>query len=70
MAKLIVTEVFEDYIVCLQDGRAVYIDTEGLAVLFKEGDEIHHIEHGFCDVYREGVLIAGLTNLFTRKFVR
>lgn len=63
----VVIEIAEDTIACSSSVNSnVTMDVEGLAIRFEVGDKIIHIENGFCDIYRDGEIIGGLTNYFTR----
>lgn len=67
LEKLRVIEVLEDTIICFSEKKGkVTLDVEGLIVQFEKGDEIVHIEHGFCDIYRGGEVVGGMNNYYTR----
>lgn len=71
MYSLLVIEVFEDYIVCKNISQNfIYIRTNDLDIKFEINDVIYHIEHGFCDVYRNEEMIAGLSQLRNRMFLK
>lgn len=70
MQKLLVWKVLDNHVVCLSSlCKMVNIDTDKLLVSFCPKDEIIHVNNGFCKIYRNGILIGELDNLFTRMFV-
>lgn len=65
--RLIVEIVDEDKITCRSSrNENVSLDIEGIVAQFEVGDEIVYAEHGFYDIYRNGEIVGGLSNLFTR----
>lgn len=67
LEKLRVIEVLEDTIICFSEKKGkVTLDVEGLIVRFEVGDEIVHVEHGFCDIYRGREVVGGMNNYYTR----